>query len=202
MNPLPFISSQHANTSPNTLATFSFTGPLDSQQMSLHSRHTMLALSYLIEDYAGYTDNTYLIATFQRFSLYQRQYERYQRLARHCPQIYVLGIPDKPPPTLPNVTMLPLETSWPLIHEWVVIASGPTCCVGLFACDRERVTPARRSRHFHALWTTNTSIIDERVAAFYAALGLPVPTIVRDNYATHHTTMALQKELPSRLRQI
>ncbi len=202
MNPLPLISSQHANTSPNTLATFSFTSPLESRQMSLRSRRTMLALSYLIEDYAGYTDNTYLIATFQRFSLYQRQYERYQRLARHCPQIYVLGLPDKTLPTLPNVTVLPLEPSWPLIHEWVVIASGPTCCVGLLAYDREQRTPARYSRHFHGFWTTNTAIIDERVAAFYAALGQPAPTIMRDNYATHHTTMALQKELPSRLRQI
>lgn len=202
MTLLPPIASQHTNTSPDTLATFSFTGPLDSQQMSLHSRRTMLALSYLIEDYAGYAANTHLIATFQRFSLYQRQYERYQRLARHCPQIYVLGVPDESPPALPNVTTLALGTSWPLIHEWVVIASGPTCCVGLFACDRERLTPDRRSRHFHALWTTNTAIIDERVAAFYAALGQPAPTIKRDNYATHHTTMAIQKELPSRLRQL
>lgn len=202
MTTLPPMSSRYANTGPNTLATFSFTHPLDSQQMSLHSRRTMLALSYLIEDYAGYAANTYLIAAFQRFSLYRQQYGRYQRLARHCPQIYVLGVPDETPPAVPNITMLALEPSWPLIHEWVVIANGPTCCVGLFACDRERLPPDRRSRHFHALWTTNTSIIDERVAAFYAALGQPAPTIVRDHYATHHTTMAIQKELPSRLRQI
>ncbi len=193
-------SSQYIHTSPDTLATFSFTGPLNDQQMSLHSRRTMLALSYLIEDYAGYTTSTYLIATFQRFSLYQRQYARYQRLAQHCPQIYVLGIPDESPPAVPNITTVALEPSWPLIHEWVVVASGPTCCVGLFACDRDRLAPDRRSRHFHALWTTNTAIIDERVAAFYAALGQPAPTIVRDNYATHHTTIDIQKELPSRLR--
>lgn len=190
-----------ATPRPASLADLSFTEMLDQRQMRLRSRRMMLVLSQLIEDHAASVPGTFLIATFQRYSLYQKQLRRYKRLARDCAQVFVMGLPDDEAPAIPKVEYLPLEATWPLIHEWVVIASGPACCVALFACDNELAQPERRSRNFRALWTTNTHLVDSAVATFYSAIGQRPPHIMHDSLATYHTTVALQQELPVRLRE-
>lgn len=186
---------------PSPLAELSFAQLLEPRQMHLRSRRMMLVLSHLIEDYAASVPGTFLIAAFQRYSLYQLQAQRYRWLAPECAKVFVLGLPDVTTPEIPNVTFVPLEERWPLLHEWVVIASGPLCAVALFAIDNEMAQPEWRSRNFRALWTTNTGLIDNAVAAFYNAIGQRPPEIQHDHLAAHRTTAALQAELPVRLRQ-
>ncbi len=184
-----------------SLADLSFTQMLDQRQMRLRSRRMMLVLSKLIEDYAASVPGTFLITAFQRYSLQQKQLRRYERLARDCAQIFIMGLPDVEVSAIPKVEYLPLEETWPRLHEWAVIASGPACCVALFACDNEFAQPQRRSRNFRALWTTNTHLVDSVVAAFFSAIGRRPPHIMHDDLAVYHTTAALQQELPVRLRQ-
>lgn len=182
------------------LAEFSFVRPFKDQRMALHSRGTMLALSYVIEQAASDNPDTRLIATFQRLALYQLQAERYECLARRCPQIFVLGFPDVRLTMPAGVTFVPLEATWPLIHEWVVIAWGPTCTAALLAYDVEHRAPERRSSRFRGLWTTRSDQIDAIVTAFYAVLQQPVPVINRDTRATYSTNLSIQKALQARLR--
>lgn len=158
-----------------TLATLSFTASLGSHHLSLHSRGMMLKLSYLIEDYAASETDTLLIAAFQRFSLFRHQLARYRRLAPHCRHVYVLGMPDEELPEVANVTFIAIDATWPLMHEWVVIANGPTCHIALCAYDHQRLQPARRPEHFQALWTTSVPLIDRAVTSFFSAIGQSPP---------------------------
>ncbi len=184
------------------LETFSFAAFFQDEKKVLHSRSMMLALSYLIEDYAARSPETRLIATFQRFSHYHRQLQRYRQFAPQLSQVFVLGFPDKDPPDVPNVTPIALEAGWPLVHEWVVIAWGPTCAAALVASDDEQRAPFHKSRRFQAIWTISIAQIEPLVTAFYHAIGQPMPHIVYDTLATQRTTLAMQKELTTRLRAI
>lgn len=195
---LPVLDRPHASA----LSAFSFASFFQDQKKTLHSRTMMLALSYLIEDYAAESPETRLIATFQRFSHYRRQHRRYRRFAPRLSQVFVLGFPDETPPDLPAVTTIALEAAWPLVHEWVVIAWGPKIAAALVAYDDEQCAPYRRSRSFQAIWSTSPAQIEPLVSAFYRAIGQSAPVFVRDMLATQRTTAAMQKELTTRLRAI
>lgn len=186
----------------DALRTFSFASFFQEEKKTLHSRSMMLALSFLIEDYAAASPGTCLIATFQRLSHYRRQLYRYRRFAPRLSHVFVLGFPDEVPPDLPDVTTIELEAEWPLVHEWVVIAWGPAIAAALVAHDEERCAPFCTSRRFHAIWTTSVAQIEPMVTAFYRVLGRPAPVFARDMLTTQRTTAAMQKELTARLRAI
>jgi DICT domain-containing protein len=183
------------------IGALSFTNDLPAAKLRLHSRKTMVALSHLIEEHAAAAGpRTLLIAAFQRLTLFQAELTRYRDFAARLAAVSVLGLPDTTPPELPNVAVIPIEAGWPLVQEWVVIASGPTCCVGLFARDAEGFRPDRRSKAFHGLWTTEPELVDSRVNALHDALGLPRPRFERDTRATLRNTQAIQRALAARLR--
>ncbi|MCS7072555.1 MAG: hypothetical protein NZM00_13695 [Anaerolinea sp.] len=196
------MTTEQPSLSPyvGTLAGFSFVHHVKDQKLVLHSRSTMLALSYVIEQAAADHPGTRLIAAFQRLGLYRPQAERFHWLASRCPQVFVLGFPDVRLTMPSGVTFVPLEATWPLIHEWVVIAWGPACTAALVAYDVERRAPEQRSRYFHGLWTTRSEVIDAVVAAFYAALQQPAPVFHRDTRATYRANVSIQKALQARLR--
>ncbi len=184
-----------------TLATLSFTSSLDNYHLSLHSRSMMLNLSYLIEDYAASATDTLLIAAFQRFSFYRHQLARYRRLAPRCRHVYVIGMPDEKPPEVANVTYVPIEATWPLMHEWVVIADGPTCCIALCARDNKQLQPAHRTEHFQALWTTSVSLVDHAVTSFFMAIGQSPPVIDRDPHMVNQAVVTPLLPVTTRRRR-
>jgi DICT domain-containing protein len=198
MQPGHSTDQSHASA----LSAFSFASFFRDQKKTLHSHTMMLALSYLIEDYAAASPETRLIATFQRFSHYGRQVYRYRRFAPQLSQVFVLGFPDESPPVIPGVATIALEAEWPLVHEWVVIAWGPAIAVALVAYDEEQRAPFNKSRRFQAVWTMSVALIEPMVTAFYHTLGQPAPVLTRDMLATQRTTAAMQKELTARLRAI
>ncbi|MGQ9828036.1 MAG: DICT sensory domain-containing protein [Roseiflexus sp.] len=186
----------------NALEHFSFTSFVEEQRKTLHSRSMMLALSFLIEDYAAQSAGTHLIAAFQRFSNYRRQIHRYRHIAPRLAQAFVLGFPDETPPELPNVTQVALEAEWSLVHEWVVIAWGPEYAAALVAHDPEQRSPRYVSRRFQAILTTSVALIEPMVTAFYHTIGQPAPVFVPNLTAMQRANVAMQKELSARLRAI
>jgi DICT domain-containing protein len=195
------MTEAFSNIGSPAIGAFSFTDDLPAAKLRLHSRKTMVALSHLIEKHAAAAEpQTLLIAAFQRFSLFQAELARYRDFATRLATISVIGVPDTAPPELPNLAAIPIEASWPLAQEWVVIASGPTCCVGLFARDAEGFRLDRRSKAFHGLWTTEPALVDSRVNAFYDALGLPRPRFERDTRAMLRSAQAIQRALAAQLR--
>jgi len=198
MQPLTLPDWQRSNA----LDRFSFASFVEEQRKTLHSRSMMLALSFLIEDYAAQSPGTHLIVAFQRFSNYRRQIRRYRNIVPRLVQAFVMGFPDETPPELPNVTLVALEADWPLVHEWIVIAWGPMCAAALVAHDEEQCAPHRVSRRFQAVWTTSVAQIEPMVTAFYRAIEQPAPVFALNLPAMQRTTVAMQKELTARLRTI
>lgn len=184
-----------------TLDTFTFTANLAPRQLSLHSRSAMLALSYVIEDTAARQPGTTLIATFQRWSLLRPQLERYARLTPDLAQTYLAGIADIAAPDFPRTTMLALAEDAPLVHEWVVIASGPRIAAALVAYDRENCQPAGRSRWFAGLWTTDPTIVDELAGGFFAELGETYQPPQRNHTVSIAVARELQEDLRAALRR-
>jgi DICT domain-containing protein len=182
------------------LAAFSFSAALGTQRRVLHSRQIMLALSYAIEEIVASVPDTTLIVAFQRLSFVRPQLKRYAALTPHLAHTYILGLPDIVLPELPHTTVIPLAETWPVLHEWVVLATGPACRAGLFAQDPDATQPAQRSRHFQGFWTADADIVDAAVAAFWNAMGQPRPPQPRDGPALRDTTRRVQQAIVTRLR--
>lgn len=186
----------------SAIAGFSFSTYVDERRRTIHSRRLMLALSRVIEDTAATLPGTTVIAAFQRFSFVAPQVARYTRLTPHLAGAYLLGMPDAQPPSWPNATLVPLDPSWPLIHEWVVIAIGPACCVGLFAQDPAASQPAQRTRQFTGCWTTDGEVLDAAWDGFFRALGQPRAPVQRDSRAVLATSQRLQQQLRAQVRAV
>jgi Sensory domain in DIguanylate Cyclases and Two-component system len=79
--------------------------PPDAQDsVFVNSVSLMNVISHEIEDIV--VNNRLPVdfyAGFQRFSYFQRQVKRYRRLAAVCRRVYVWGVPDVDPPTIPGV---------------------------------------------------------------------------------------------------
>lgn len=171
------------------------------QRLTLHSRKVMVAVSHLLEDHAGLSGpETTLIATFQTLSRYERQAARYRSLAPRVRQIYVVGVPDGQPEPVPGVTLVPIEATWPLAQEWVVLVSGPRCCAALLARDEAGLRMDRLSPSFRGRYTTDSSLVDGAVEAFFGAVGQPAPLVTRDMRGLQANNKLLLKDLERRLR--
>lgn len=184
------------------LAELSFVEAAGSPGRALHSRSVMIALSHLIEDHAAAAgEGTILIATFQALSRFRRQLARYVAIAPRLGGAYVVGVPDVAVAAAAGVTVVPIEPGWPLVNEWVVLASGPSFCGGLIARDDSGYTPGRPSHQFLGRWTTEPSVVDTCIAAFFRAYGLDIPRITHDSRAILDSSRELLAELQQRLKR-
>lgn len=101
----------------------------------------MIEISHLIEDFVlanpGVAE---MHVSFQTFSRFADQQERYERVAEASSGLWLYGVPDAPPPQLPQTTIVD-TSSTPLEQYWFVIAYGPGVHMTLLA---EEVNPANR----------------------------------------------------------
>lgn len=186
-------------TASPALQGLSLSAAIPADQLRLHSRSMMLAISYAIEDLAGVSGpQTVLVATFQRLSLFRPQIERYARLAPQIARVFVIGVPDVAPPPIPNLTVLPIESGWPLTQEWAVIASGPGCCAALITRDAEGFRPDQRSRRFAGRWSADRREVAAALARFYAALGQAPSGAPPDERASLRSSAAIRTALTRR----
>lgn len=65
-------------------------------------------------------------AGFQRFSHFPDQMRRYARLGTVCRRVYVFGIADCQPPSIPGIEFLPLLPGSALTREWFLFVNTPS----------------------------------------------------------------------------
>ncbi len=101
----------------------------------------MTEISHMIEDLitqnSGVAD---LHVSFQYFSRFADQQERYFRVAENSTGLWVYGVPDAPLPEMPR-TIAVDTAGTPLENYWFVIAYGPGVSAALLA---EEITPKDR----------------------------------------------------------
>lgn len=101
----------------------------------------MTEISHMIEDIVNKNPSVAdMHVSFQYFSRFADQQERYLEIAEHSTGLWVYGVPDAKLPEMPRT--IPVDTSGtPLEHYWFVIAYGPGVSAALLA---EEITPTDR----------------------------------------------------------
>jgi DICT domain-containing protein len=98
---------------------------------------------------------------FQRFSFFMRQIQRYKRLAAVCRRVYVWGVPDIDPPTIPGIEFMPLTADMELAREWFLVVNTPSFFSALLTRE---VTYGQQlpkgARRFRGVWTYDPALVD------------------------------------------
>ncbi|HEY9297144.1 MAG TPA: DICT sensory domain-containing protein, partial [Phormidium sp.] len=85
---------------------------------SVHSLATMNVISHLIEDQIlNHKLTVDLYAGFQRFSDFSEQLPRYMRLGDMCRRVFVFGVADIQPPSIPGIEFIELSPTSALGRE-------------------------------------------------------------------------------------
>ncbi len=129
---------------PRTEAFLKSASAADLQRVNFRYIFTvqgMVEISHLIEDFVLANPGVaQMHVSFQAFSRFADQQERYGRVAEASSGLWLYGVPDIPPPRLPQTTIVDTSGT-PLEQYWFVIAYGPGVHMTLLA---EEVNPAER----------------------------------------------------------
>jgi hypothetical protein len=144
----------------------------------------MRAISYLIEDQLLLLGQPVeLYAGFQRFSRFALQAERYAQLARVCRRIYVFGVPDVEPPTIPGIEFIPLAEDAALALEWFILVDTPdfwTTLVTREVVGADLITGGRR---YDGVWSFEHEAVDRVSLLISQLLGHTFRPNVHRNYS-------------------
>lgn len=146
-------------------SVFELTQRIQDQSSILNHRQTMNLISYEIEN-ATLKDGarTRIFSSFQRMSRFIPQIPRYQKLAQTAESIYVFGIPDVIPPSIPNITYIDLKPTDRLAREWFLVSYGKDFASALATEELTHIDDPDTSRMFKGIWTFDaglTSILEE-----------------------------------------
>lgn len=136
----------------------------------------MTTISHIIEDVV--TNNpalTDLHVSFQFYSRFANQQERYTKIANNAKGLWVYGADDAPLPPLPRMVAID-TTNTPLEHYWFVIAYGPGISAALLA---EEITPENRlpgePRMYEGFYTFETDTAYQLIMLMHQMFPEQVP---------------------------
>jgi hypothetical protein len=143
--------------------TFSVYGIVErtrGDHATLNHRKTMTIISHEIEN-ATIKDNanTVIFAGFQRFSSFMPQIKRYKQLAPKAQKVWVFGVPDIIPPTIPNVTYVPLKKTDQLAKEWFMVSYGEDYFSALATEELTEWGVADGDRQFKGVWSFDLDMV-------------------------------------------
>ncbi len=130
---------------------------------------------------------------FQKLSLFLPQVERYRRLARSAGHIWVFGVFDVIPPSIPGITYVQLAESDTLASEWFIIANGADFFSALVAQDLSGFSIPDAQRQFRGVWTFEAELVQTLYQQICLALGqkpLTKSQVGRRDYSRHLATIA------------
>jgi DICT domain-containing protein/signal transduction histidine kinase len=137
----------------------------------IYFKASLTALSHAMEDVVLTREGKPLvIACFQHERFYHQEIRRYQKIAQHTDQVYVLASPESTPESNlkgkltvndePYVTV-PIATDDPLAVEWhlVIVDSSYTACLVCREYSAPVNTPnLEHLRQFRGIWTFDRDV--------------------------------------------
>ncbi|NJN31032.1 MAG: hypothetical protein HC824_11830 [Synechococcales cyanobacterium RM1_1_8] len=187
-NSPPTLSADLPSIAPQTtlqvlIAALQRGGEIPIPRTQLYFKSSLTALSHAMEDQLLSLDDgqPLVIATFQQERFYRQEARRYERIASHSDQVYVMAAPDTSfappalnPPALNPPALNPsgiyetvaFNPDDPLTQEWnlVVIGDGYASCL---ICEERgqakrsedgRIWHIDPSRRFEGFWTFDRQI--------------------------------------------
>ncbi|NET34440.1 MAG: GAF domain-containing protein [Cyanothece sp. SIO1E1] len=129
----------------------------------MYFKPALTALSHAMEDLvlAG-SGSPLVIANFQRERFYRQEVRRYQKIAQHTDQVYVLAPPEEESGFATEsdaYACIALEPNDGLAHEWHLIILGQQYAACLVC--REQIVPEApmdQARRFEGIWTFDRQV--------------------------------------------
>ncbi|MEM9162003.1 MAG: DICT sensory domain-containing protein [Cyanobacteria bacterium P01_F01_bin.4] len=128
---------------------------------SVNTVSMMNTISHLIEDQIiQHRLPVDLYAGFQKFSNFPEQMRRYGRLGAICRRVYVYGIPDYPPPSIPGVEFIELSPSAELAKEWFLLVNTSDFWATLIARETLGTDRSTGGRKFDGIWSYDQQVAE------------------------------------------
>ena len=158
---------------------------------SVNTVSTMNTISRLIEDQIiNHTLPVNFYAGFERFSYFPAQLRRYGRLGATSRRVYVFGVPDVRPPSIPGVEFIDISVSSPLAREWFLLVDTPDFWATLLTQEVDGQDAIRGGRQFDGIWSFDEQVADRASLLLSQEMGLPYTPVTRRNYASQMNHVA------------
>ncbi len=113
-----------------------------------------------------------------RFSLFHLHQGRIAQLAPLCRSVTVYGEADVEPPTIPNVTFVPLPSGSPLSQEWFLVVDSPVFWGAMVTqAIAERANGAMRRYQFEGVLTAEERVVSRASLLLSLTRGQALPEI-------------------------
>lgn len=129
-------------------------------------------------------------AGFQRFSRFPDQLRRYQKLGAVCRRVYVLGVADVKPKSIPGVEYIALEPSSPLALEWFLLVDTPDFWSLLSTLEVDGHDELTGNRRYDGVWTFDESVVDRASLLLTQFMGQIYKPVTQRNYAAQNRHIA------------
>ncbi len=151
----------------------------------LNSVPMMNVISHQIEDQViQHRLPADFFAGFQRFSHFPEQLRRYSRLGAICRRVYVFGIADCEPPSIPGIEFIELSPTSPLALEWFLLVDTPDFWATLIAREEPGQQDAlTKGRRFDAIWSYDAAVIERISLLMSQVMERPFQPLAQRNYA-------------------
>ncbi|MBO9999482.1 MAG: GAF domain-containing protein [Cyanobacteria bacterium SID2] len=186
----------------------------------VYFKSSLIALSHAMEDQVlACDDRPLVVASFQRERFYRIEANRYVKIAKSTPHVYVLAAPET---DFANRTLtyetIAFGSSEPLSQEWNLVVLTPT--YGTCLVCQERSIPDRDSswlnnstididpaRRFEGIWTFDRSVtllaadrLFDRILTYRPELAEKI-ALAREHYGIDRVEIASPIEQQQRPRQ-
>lgn len=158
----------------NSLALYPLVRDWEARRIFTHYRDALKTISYQIESVI-LTRNIHarVFAGFQRFSFFLPRVQQYTRLGQVADGVWVFGLPDVTPPSLPGVTFVPLTPDDPLVDEWFLVVDDPSYFSALVAQEiRNGECKPHFERQFRGVWTFDEKVVNQLQRTLSQSLSL------------------------------
>ncbi|NJN85338.1 MAG: hypothetical protein HC881_02205 [Leptolyngbyaceae cyanobacterium SL_7_1] len=125
-------------------------------------------------------------AGFQRFSHFPDQLRRYSRLGAICRRVYIFGVADYQPLSIPGIEFIEISPTSALAQEWFLFVNTSSFWATLVAQEMEGRDPATGGRRFDGILSYDEAVVDRIALLMSQVMEVPYEPIPVRHYANQN----------------